>query len=73
MKNPSLRDVINRHRQQVMRLPGIVGIAVGLSKSDKRKRCILVYVTVDQWPDGLPRQFEGHSVELVRTSGFRAT
>jgi hypothetical protein len=72
MKRPNLKDVIKRQRTQVMKLPGVAGIAVGLSSKDKRKPCIQVYVTVDQWPDGLPRQFDGYAVELVRTSGFRA-
>ena len=73
MKKPSLKQVIERHRARVMQLPGVVGMAVGLCKASPRKRCIQVYVTGGNWPEGLPRRLDGYSVELVRTSGFRAT
>ena len=71
--NPSMKDVVERHRGQVMSLKGVVGIAAGLSKADPKKRCIQVYVTADRWPAGLARQLDGFEVELVRSRGFRAT
>jgi hypothetical protein len=73
MNELSLKDVVERHRTMVMQAKGVVGIAVGLSKADPRKRSIQVYVTTNEWPDGVPRQLEGYDVELVKTSGFRAT
>ena len=72
MNDISLKDVLERHRAQVMSAPGVAGIAVGLSKADPQKRCIQVYVTTDDWPEGVPHQLDGYDVELVKTSGFRA-
>ena len=68
----NLAEVIERHRTQVMQVEGVVGIAAGLSKTDARKRCILVYVTTRDWPEGVPRQLDGCEIELVNTAGFRA-
>jgi len=73
MNEPSLKDVVERHRTIVMQAKGVVGIAVGISKADPRKRSIQVYVSTNHWPDGLPHQLDGYDVELVITSGFRAT
>lgn len=71
--NPSLQDVISRHKAQVMGIHGVVGVAAGLSKVDPANRCVQVYVTIDDWPEGLPHTLDGYQVELVKTSGFRAT
>ena len=60
--NPSLKEVVERHRAQVMSLQGVVGIAAGLSKTDPQKRCIQVYVTTNEWPPGVPRQLDGYDV-----------
>lgn len=68
----SLKDVIERHRTQLMQLSGVEGIAAGLCKSEPQKRCIQVFVRTDDWPEGLPHQLDGYEVELVKTSGFRA-
>ena len=73
MEEPNLKDVIERHRTMVMQAKGVVGVAVGISKADPHKRSIQVYVTINEWPDGVPHQLEGYDVELVITSGFRAT
>ncbi|HEY5915332.1 MAG TPA: hypothetical protein VJA21_32520 [Verrucomicrobiae bacterium] len=72
MNEPNLREVIERHRATVMQSNGVVGIAVGLSKTEPGKRCIQVYVTTEGWPDGVPHQFDGCDVEVVKTSGVRA-
>lgn len=55
-----------------MRIPGVVGIAAGRSRADPSRLCIHVYVTTTEWPAGLPHQFEGYDVQLVKTTGFRA-
>lgn len=73
MKNPSLKDVIDQHRADVMRIKGVAGISAGRSRADSSKHCIQVYVATDDWPEGLPHQLDGFDVELVRTTGFRAT
>lgn len=73
MKNSPLKDLIKQHRARLMRINGVVGIAAGRSKADPAKWCIQVYVTTDDWPEGLPHQLDGYDVELVKTPGFRAT
>lgn len=73
MKKASLQDVVERHRADVLEIDGVAGIAVGVSPVDPAKRCILVYTTTNGWPAGLPHQLDGYDVELVKTSGFRAT
>lgn len=71
--NVSLKDVIDRHRAQVMDLPGVVGVAGGLSKVNPAIWCVQVYVATEGWPEGLPLTLDGYRVELIKTSGFRAT
>jgi hypothetical protein len=72
MNEPNLKAVIERHRTTIMRAKGVVGIAVGLSKTNPQMRCIQLFVTTTDWPDGVPHQLEGCEVELVQSSGFRA-
>ncbi|HEY9536894.1 MAG TPA: hypothetical protein VIS03_04810 [Kiloniellaceae bacterium] len=72
MTKPSLRDVVERHRHQLLQVTGVAGVAAGAGRSDPQKLCIQVFVTTDQWPEGVSRQIEGYDVELVKTSGFRA-
>lgn len=72
MKNPGLKDVIDRHRADVMRIQGVAGLAAGRSKADSSKHRIHVYVTTTDWPEGLPHQLDGYDVELVKTTRFRA-
>lgn len=63
--------VVLRHRNEVMKLPGVVGIAAGLCRKSSG-HCVLVYVIGDQWPPGLPRELEGIPIELVPAGrGFR--
>jgi hypothetical protein len=66
-----LPAVIRRHRNEVMKLPNVVGMGAGLCRN-RSGHCILVYVTRDQWPPGLPRDLEGIPIELVQVGqGFR--
>ena len=69
---PSLKEVVERNRHQLLQVTGVVGVAAGVGRSDPQKLCIQVFVTTDQWPEGVSRQIEGYDVELVKTSGFRA-
>lgn len=71
-ERPGLAEVIARHRQSVMKLPGIVGIAGGLCTESPDEKCILVYSTTGEWPPDLPRELDGYRVELSKaTGGFR--
>jgi hypothetical protein len=69
----SLEDVIRSHRNRIMQIAGVIGIAGGLSQSASGQKCVLVYSTSEDWPDALPHEIDGFSVELVvRRRGFRA-
>jgi hypothetical protein len=69
----SLEDVVRSHRNRIMQIAGVIGIAGGLSQSGSGQKCVLVYSTSADWPDALPHEIDGFSVELVvRRRGFRA-
>ena len=67
----SLKECLERHRKKLIALPGVVGVALGLSPRDSR-RCLLLYTDATADPDALPKELDGHPVEIVQTgSGFR--
>ena len=73
MSTTNLKATLDKHRDSIMKIPGVVGVGVGLSPTESNKPCILVYTTTSQWPSDLPRQLDGHDVEVVRKrKGFRA-
>ena len=73
MADSDLREILERNRKQLMAVPDVVGVAVGLHPTEENKPAILVYVTLaDAWPDGLPHDVEGHAIALIRTAGFHA-
>ncbi len=65
-KAKTLKQVIQENRDEIMKIPGVVGIAAGLSRSGSGKKCILVYITTNEPPDGLPLQIDGYAVETIR-------
>jgi hypothetical protein len=72
MAEVALKQVLERHRDRILRIEGVVGIAVGLSDRRPGTPCIVVYADLERWPDELPRDLEGHPVEVHRTAGFEA-
>ena len=69
----SLEEIIRSHRNRIMKISGVIGIAGGLSQSGSGQKCVLVYSTSEDWPDALPHEIDGFLVELVvRKKGFRA-
>jgi hypothetical protein len=72
MTETTLKDVVERHRHQLMQVAGVAGVAAGVAKTDPPKPCIQVFVTTDHWPAGVSHQIEGYDVELVKTLGFHA-
>ncbi len=72
MPNISPKEVIERHRVRVIQIPGVVGLSVGLSKNKPDTRCILVYLTCDDWPAERERELDGFDVEIHKSSGFVA-
>jgi hypothetical protein len=71
MQSSSLKEVVERHRKRIIQLRDVSGVGVGVSPKDPSKPCILVYVTTNDWPEGLEREIDGYDVELAETTGFR--
>jgi len=67
-----IRQILERHRDRLMGIDGVVGVAVGRSSSDPGRFCVLVYATTRERPAGLPETLDGYDVEVRKTSGFRA-
>ncbi|MEA3276269.1 MAG: hypothetical protein U9Q81_13460 [Pseudomonadota bacterium] len=68
--NPS--DVIAKHRQKIMALPQVEGMALGSCPDKPDSHCIVIYTTSEAWPDGLPQDLEGYRVVTKKIkTGFR--
>ena len=67
----SAKEVLERHRDRIMQLKNVIGIAITRCAEDPQRTCIVVYTTTDEWPAGLPKELEGYSVQLEsRKKGF---
>ncbi|MHC4141387.1 MAG: hypothetical protein ACYTA3_00840 [Planctomycetota bacterium] len=72
MEQPTLKQVLDRHRGRLLQMEGVIGIAVGLSGDDPAKHCIVVYARRDEPPAELPTELDGFPVELQAVAGFEA-
>ena len=70
MAEPTLMQVLERHRGRLLQLEGVVGLAVGLSGNDPAKHCIVVYARRNEPPADLPTELDGYPVELHKVAGF---
>ncbi len=67
----SVREVKRRHERRLMRIPGVVGVGLGLKDG---RDCICVYVA-EQSPRilaALPKSLEEVPVEVVVSGPFQA-
>ncbi len=70
-KRMPMAEVVGKHRESIMRMPGVVGVAAGLCP-DRTEKCLLVYTKGKKWPKGLAEEIEGYRVEVVDAGkGFR--
>ena len=70
MPDRKITDVLKRHVDELMAVPGVVGIAEGDSQG---MPCIRVFV-VDRGPELLeqiPNIIEGYSVQIEQSSEFK--
>jgi hypothetical protein len=72
MGEPTLKQVLERHRGRLLQIDAVVGIAIATSQEDPSRPCIVVYADVDEWPQDLPRELDGYPVELHKVGGFEA-
>ena len=70
MDEPTLKQVLERHRGRLLQLEGVVGIAVGVSGDDPARHCIVVYAQLNEPPAELPTELDGYPVELHKVAGF---
>jgi hypothetical protein len=66
--NVSMHEVVEKHRDAIMAMPGVIGLAVGRCR-EHTGNCLLVYTKSGKWPDELSRELEGFRVEIVKTGG----
>ena len=71
MSSGKIRDVLKRHTDELMAVPGVVGIAEGLSQG---RPCIKVFV-VDKNSGvvrQIPESIEGCLIQVEESNEFRA-
>ncbi len=71
MTNVKIREVLKRYTDELMAVPGVVGVAEGESKG---KPCIRVFV-VDRNSEPLkhlPENLEGYLLKIEESGEFRA-
>ncbi len=71
MTNVKIREVLKRYTDELMAVPGVVGIAEGKSHG---KPCIRVFV-VDSHSEALkhlPENIEGYLLHIEESGEFRA-
>lgn len=70
MAGPGLKQVIERHRAELLAIPGVNGVAAG--RTQDGRSAVLVYGNTKERPAQLPAELEGYPVEFHRTGDFRA-
>jgi len=71
MSNVKIKEVLKRHADKLMAVPGVVGVAEGESHG---KPCIIVFV-VDSNSEALkllPENIEGYLLNIEESGEFRA-
>lgn len=68
----NIQDVKNRHESQLMSMPGVVSVGIGLDE-DKNPIIIIGIETDDaELRSRLPQQLEGYQVRVQHTGKVRA-
>jgi hypothetical protein len=68
----SVKEVLQRHKAELLARPGVVGVGIGKSESDNPTYVIVVYLRSAQGPAMDPFQLEGVSVQFEVTGDFKA-
>ena len=70
--NPrDIKTVMEAHTAELMSIPGVVGVAIGLNR--QKTPCILALVVraTKEIRTKIPKEIEGHPVELMVTGEIR--
>jgi hypothetical protein len=72
MSNKNIQEVKEACEKQLMAMPSVMGVGIGLTK-DRRDRCIKVYVNRDASAKAaqIPKEIEGYPVEVELRGTFR--
>jgi hypothetical protein len=69
----NIKEVIERHSKELMKIKGVIGLAAGLCEPDSKEMCIKIYVTGKVQKDELPKILEGYRVQIIeKKSVFKA-
>ncbi len=70
-KPRDIKTVMEAHAPGLMSLTGVTGVAIGLNR--KKKPCILVLVVraTKELKDKVPKEIEGHPVEMMVAGEIR--
>lgn len=73
MTLPDINEVLRRHDVELMAIPGVVGVAIGLL-ADRHTSCfrVLVVKRTRDLRRKLPKQIEGHPVVVEESGIIRA-
>lgn len=69
-KRPSIEDVRQRYEEELLAIPGVVGIATGICRNEA---CIVVMVTrrSEELQREIPAAIEGYEVKLLEVGDVR--
>ncbi len=72
MPKPDINAVLRAHDQELMAIPGVVGVYVGLLP-DQKTPCLKVMATkiTRELKRAVPKSLEGYKVELEETGPIR--
>ncbi len=72
MNDEQVTEVLRRHRDELLGVPGVAGLAVGNARAHggADEPCLVVFVKPGADEDALPRSLEGVRVYLEKTPGF---
>ena len=72
MNNKTIKDVKEAWEKQLMAMPGVMAVGIGLRK-DRREKCIRVYVNrkASAQAAQIPKEIEGYPVEVEIRGTFR--
>ena len=66
------QGVQQRHADELMKLPGVVGVGVGRSDDNPDQAAIVIYVDPARLRAKLPAQLDGVRTKIVSSGGFHA-
>jgi hypothetical protein len=67
-----INTVLKAHTEELMKIPGVVGVAIGETESGVPCIKVLVKEKTAEVIEKIPKDLEGHPVEIIETGEVRA-